>query len=31
MTDLENGGKLQDWKMVENVPLENDELENDSP
>ena len=31
MIDPENGGKLQDWKMVENATLENGGMENDSP
>ena len=31
MTDPENGGKLQDWKMVENALPENDGMENDRP
>ena len=31
MIDPENGGKLQDWKMVENATLENGGMENDGP
>ena len=27
----EKGGILLDWKMAENVPPENDGMENDSP
>ena len=31
MTPPEKGGILQDRKMAENVPPENDGMENDSP
>ena len=31
MIALEKGGILLDWKMAENVPPENDGMENDCP
>ena len=31
MIALEKGGKIQDWKMVENAQLENEAMEKDSP